>query len=624
MLSHIFITPPEVENPDKNIVGYEYAFNDGDDLQYVSVTPTQDFNLITDIDISSLEHDINVFHIRFLDDSNMWSSMLSHIFIKPPEIENPDKNIIGYEYAFNDGDALQYVAVTPTQDFNLITDIDISSLEHDINVFHIRFLDDSNMWSSMLSHIFIKPPEVANPDKKIVGYEYAFNNETYQYTSITPTDDYNLIADIDISSLEQNINTFQIRFLDDSGMWSSMLSHLFINSPESDVLTDNKLVSYEYWFDHDVTNKRSIDISPDVLDLVVTELDMTHIWRGERRIHSQYKDNHGKYSLVMTDTIIKNSLPIAAFEADQTEICVGNMVNFTDAGSIDYDTYTWNFDDGETSTDIDVSHTFTNAGTYDVSLTVVDTNISVDSVFVRTITVVDYPLSTVSITGEIPACFGDVVTLTADDPDASYTWSNGETTQSIEVTEAGTYNVELSHTSGTSCNILSDDIEVTFYPEIDNTIAVQSYPLVLTANQTAATYQWIDCTNGNIPIDGATNIDYEPTVNGDYAVEVTQNGCTVTSDCEVITTISIADYAIKQLVQLYPNPAQDVLNIRTEVPILLQLFNTNGLVVTEFEMPIGEQTIVIDYLSSGLYFSKVIVLSGEWSNQHSIYKIVKQ
>jgi hypothetical protein len=86
---------------------------------------------------------------------------------------------------------------------------------------------------------------------------------------------------------------------------------------------------------------------------------------------------------------------------------------------------------------------------------------------------------------------------------------------------------------------------VSFKPEIDDTILIQDYPLLLTANESAAAYQWIDCTNGNIDIEGATGVSYEPTVNGDYALEVTKYGCTVTSDCITISTVDIADFGIK-------------------------------------------------------------------------------
>jgi len=47
----------------------------------------------------------------------------------------------------------------------------------------------------------------------------------------------------------------------------------------------------------------------------------------------------------------------------------------------------------------------------------------------------------------------------------------------------------------------------------------------LFANLTGANYQWVDCDNSNAPISGATNQNYTPTSNGNYAVEVTENTC---------------------------------------------------------------------------------------------------
>src|SRR5690606_3645392 len=55
------------------------------------------------------------------------------------------------------------------------------------------------------------------------------------------------------------------------------------------------------------------------------------------------------------------------------------------------------------------------------------------------------------------------------------------------------------------------------------------------ANQGGATYQWLDCNNGNLPIGGATGQTYVPVVTGNYAVQVTIGGCTETSGCELIT-----------------------------------------------------------------------------------------
>ena len=58
--------------------------------------------------------------------------------------------------------------------------------------------------------------------------------------------------------------------------------------------------------------------------------------------------------------------------------------------------------------------------------------------------------------------------------------------------------------------------------------------VTLTADQNNATYQWIDCDNNNSPISGETNQSYTPTVTGNYAVEVTVNGCTSVSECVLV------------------------------------------------------------------------------------------
>ncbi|MCF6295319.1 MAG: PKD domain-containing protein [Flavobacteriaceae bacterium] len=608
----------------KDIVGYEYAFNNGENLQYVGITPTQDFNLNTSIDVSFLTSDINVFNIRFLDSDGLWSSIIFKIFIRPPDSATVNTNIIAYEYAFNDNEGLQFVPITPSQDFNLITDIDVNSLTSDINVFHIRFLDDAGKWSSMVSHIFIRPPDSATVNTNIIAYEYAFNdNEGLQFVPITPSQDFNLITDIDVNSLTSDINVFYIRFLDDAGKWSSMVSHIFIRPPNPDILVNNTLVSYDYWFDGDESTKTTVAIDPIVADFIVAELDMTTIWAGEHTIHSQFKDVYGQYSVATTDTINKAVLPIANFEANSTSICVGESISFT-SNSIDYDSHVWNFDDGDTSTDINTSHIFLTAGLFDVSLTVEDTASGLDSIATQTIEVFSYPINTVSSSTPLPACFGSTVILTADDGNSDYLWSNGATTQSIEVTANETFSVSLTRINSPGCTVTSNNIEVIFNAEIDNTITHQEAPVLLTANQVGATYQWIDCTNGNTPIDGEINQTFTPTENGEYAVEVTQNGCTVTSDCETINTLSATDYVIKQLVQMFPNPVKEILNIHTEVPILLQVFNINGIQVKELKFNSGKQSIDIESLSSGLYFGKVIILSGKWTNQNSIYKIVKQ
>jgi len=77
----------------------------------------------------------------------------------------------------------------------------------------------------------------------------------------------------------------------------------------------------------------------------------------------------------------------------------------------------------------------------------------------------------------------------------------------------------------------------------------------LSSNNPNATYQWIDCAT-NLPIAGATNQSYTALSDGNYAVIVTEAGCSDTSACMTVNTIGIKSPALQSFV-LYPNPSKD-------------------------------------------------------------------
>lgn len=79
--------------------------------------------------------------------------------------------------------------------------------------------------------------------------------------------------------------------------------------------------------------------------------------------------------------------------------------------------------------------------------------------------------------------------------------------------------------------------------DLDNTLSASG--TTLTANETSASYQWIDCDNGNIAIAGATSQSYTPTVTGNYAVEVSSNNCSVTSSCILVDFTGINELELK-------------------------------------------------------------------------------
>jgi len=106
----------------------------------------------------------------------------------------------------------------------------------------------------------------------------------------------------------------------------------------------------------------------------------------------------------------------------------------------------------------------------------------------------------------------------------------GTTTSTAPIQTLGTSTITWSFDDGNG-NITTQMQNVN-NPTIDNTVNVTGSLLV--ANQTAASYQWVDCGNAFAPIVNETSQSFSATVTGNYAVEIEVEGCVDTSACELI------------------------------------------------------------------------------------------
>lgn len=94
-------------------------------------------------------------------------------------------------------------------------------------------------------------------------------------------------------------------------------------------------------------------------------------------------------------------------------------------------------------------------------------------------------------------------------------------------------------------------------------ISVANNSPTLMANQSGASYQWIDCNNGNAAIAGATAQSFTATSNGNYAVQITVNNCTETSACSLVGNIGL-DEMIESQVHIFPNPSDGLFHIQLD------------------------------------------------------------
>jgi hypothetical protein len=107
-------------------------------------------------------------------------------------------------------------------------------------------------------------------------------------------------------------------------------------------------------------------------------------------------------------------------------------------------------------------------------------------------------------------------------------------------------------------SVISYDLVVN---EVDTSISVTaSTPPTISSNAQGATYQWVNCTDSS-SVAGATQSFFVPASNGDYAVIVTANGCSLWSQCVSVQGIGIEEFT---RVLLHPNPTSGLLNVPTQ------------------------------------------------------------
>jgi hypothetical protein len=94
--------------------------------------------------------------------------------------------------------------------------------------------------------------------------------------------------------------------------------------------------------------------------------------------------------------------------------------------------------------------------------------------------------------------------------------------------------------------------------EVETWMAGDSVTIVASNIDAGVTYQWLDCSTNQI-ISGETNSNYTPTYGSDFAVIVTQNGCSDTSAC-VNSVVGIDEFQIENIM-IYPNPTSGNLKI---------------------------------------------------------------
>lgn len=259
------------------------------------------------------------------------------------------------------------------------------------------------------------------------------------------------------------------------------------------------------------------------------------------------------------------------------------------------------------------TRTVTTGGTYVVTVTGTGNCKSNDTVQVHA-----NPKPVVSLGNDTAICPGSVLLLDAGNPDASYIWSDGLTTQTRPASAAGDYEVTVTNAFGCKntdlIHIIIKDAPKGNINAVHGDTATYTFD-VLQA-QFAVGYIWN--FGDGAPEETGFSVQHRYESNGIYQVRLT-----ILGDCDSVNTIkertvdvydadaptNIGALTDGKALLLYPNPASDVLAIDNHAGLKLQqleVYNILGqLVLSAGAGGSARYQLSTASLTSGIYTLRI-------------------
>lgn len=327
----------------------------------------------------------------------------------------------------------------------------------------------------------------------------------------------------------------------------------------------------------------------DVATLDATLPGASYLWNTGATTPMIAVSNAGTYAVQVTqgscsvqDTVgvVVHPMPVVDLGGDRT-LCAGGsiLLDATWPGA----TYLWST--GAQTPVISANTT----GTYSVEVSL-DGCTATDAVTITVLTA-----ASVNLGADTTLCAGDVLTLDATTPGATYLWNTGAATPTIAVTTAGVYSVEVF--SG-QCSV-SDQIAITLQdlPQIslgnDHVFCNGETSTTLDATWPGATYAWNT---------GATTATLVITTSGTYSVQVSVNGCSTTD--QTLVAFGSFTYSLGPDVTLCPG---ETLELGTDLPNGVSTWNGVATTPTFLVNNAGTYTLFFTH-ASGCTVNDTIVV----------------
>lgn len=440
--------------------------------QIVSVTrspkvPRADQSVTVTAQVTKGSAEIESVVLRYQIESSTWVNLpmslgsAGYVANIPAQPQNTQVNYRVYA-SDTEGhtDLSQIYSYTPAVDFGSLPFAEIVKTPTETVTGETVELDASNSYDS---------------DGTISSYLWDFGDGTNS-TEVTIGHSYE----------EDGEYTITLKVTDNQGLTSSkvVLHEVKNRPPVADLnnpkltINRNELVSFDASTSYDVdgeivTYTWSFGDGQAAAGVTVTH---SYVYPGFYILTLTVNDNDGatdEYKQSIQVTQVLNEPPVAAFVSSVKTVGTEQIVSFDASDSYDpdgtIDFYSWDFGDGVKSTGVAKEHTYRNAGTYTVTLTVIDNDAGFDKV-TSTITVTEEEIILPDGTNENESpvalftssvesmAYGESVHFDAsesydsDGTIVSYFWNFGDGNESTGMiadhtyNETGTYTVTLTVT----------------------------------------------------------------------------------------------------------------------------------------------------------------------------------
>jgi hypothetical protein len=332
---------------------------------------------------------------------------------------------------------------------------------------------------------------------------------------------------------------------------------------------------------------------------------------------SQANSNNDESPRVVI-TVTINALPSTPIisASGNTSFCTGGSVDLTSSATT-----------GNSWSTSSTSQAITVATSGSYTVTVTDNNGCSATSTATVVNVSSAPAPTINASATA-ACSGETVTLTSSTADA-YLWSNGDTTQAIQVTASGNFSVIT--TNSNACDGVGTSVQttVTFTTTPSAAASFSTNGNVVTFTNTstgASSYSWdfSDFTNSS-----AASPSHAFISNGSYPVILTAiNGaCTDTLLLTVNITVGIEELMGLNNITIYPNPANENLVVafdnQSGSAFKLLVSDRVGRIIQTIDVQDEDQNFVtmnVSSLANGMYSILFVGLNSSFTKSFIVAK----